>query len=70
MGSRTGKFRPGITFTLFTNQFQLPKNGGKVNWYIKRMAFKKWNTNFRLEHSVRKNWTSYRDVPLFREIFR
>ena len=30
----------------------------------------KWNTNFRLEHSVRKNRTTLSDVPLLPDIFR
>ena len=32
------------------------------------MTLKKWNTNFRLEHSVRKNRTTFSDVPLLSEI--
>ena len=34
------------------------------------MALKKWNSNFRLQQSVRKNRTTFWDVPLPREIFR
>ena len=34
------------------------------------MALKKWNTNFRLEHSVRKNRTTFLDFPLFLGIFQ
>ena len=33
------------------------------------MSFKKWNTNFRLEYSVRKNRTIFSDVPLLPEKF-
>ena len=36
---------------------------------ISNMALKKWNTNFRLEHSVRKNRTTFSNVPLLSEIF-
>ena len=34
------------------------------------MALKKWITNFRLEYSIRKNRTTFSDVPLLPEIFR
>ena len=37
---------------------------------VSKMALKKWNTNFRLEHSVRKNRTTFSNVPLVTEIFR
>ena len=37
---------------------------------VSKMALKKWNTNFRLEHSVRKNRTTFSNVPLLSEIFR
>ena len=33
------------------------------------MAWKKWNANFQLEYSVRKNRTTSSDVPLLPEIF-
>ena len=36
---------------------------------IKLMAQKKWSANFRLEYSVRKNRTTFSDVPLLPEIF-
>ena len=36
---------------------------------IKLKAWKKWNANFRLEYSVRKNRTAFSDVPLLPEIF-
>ena len=36
---------------------------------IKLKAWKKWNANFRLEYSVRKNRTTFSDVPLLPEIF-
>ena len=35
---------------------------------IKLKAWKKWNANFRLEYSFRKNRTSFSDVPLLPEI--
>ena len=47
-----------------TNRFHLPKNGAKN---IPQTGI---NTNFRLEHSVRENRTTFSDVPLLPEIFR
>ena len=38
------------------------------NWY-QRLGLNKWNTNFRLEHFVRKNRTTFSDVTLLPEIF-
>ena len=35
-----------------------------------KMSLKKWNTNFRSEHSVGKNRTTLSDIPLLQEIFR
>ena len=67
---RTGKFRPGISFTICMNQFHLPKNDREDLKLVSTMAWKKWNTNFSLEYSVRKNRTTFSDVPLLREIFR
>ena len=37
---------------------------------MSKIALKKSNTNFRLEYSVRKNRTTFSDVPLLPEIFR
>ena len=37
---------------------------------VSKIALKKWNTNFRLEYSIRKNRTTFSDVPLPPEIFR
>ena len=51
---RTGKFGTGIAFTICTNQFPLPKNSREGLKLVSKMALKKWNTNFRLEHSVQK----------------
>ena len=47
-----------------TNRFHLPKNGAKN---IPETGI---NTNFRLEHSVRENRTTFSDVLLLPEIFR
>ena len=66
---RNGKFRPGIAFTICTNQFHLPENGREGLKLISKMALKKWNTNFRLEYSIRKKRTTFSDVPLLLEIF-
>ena len=67
---RTGKFRPGIAFTICVNQFHLPKNDHEGLKLVPKM--KKWNTNFRLEYmySIQKNKTTFSDVPLLPEIFR
>ena len=53
---RTGKFRPGIAFTICTNQFHLPKKECKGLKLVSKMALEKWNLypNFFLDHSVRK----------------
>ena len=62
-------FVPELRLPLFcTNQFQLPKNGREGLKLVSKMAVKKWNTNFRL--SVRKNRTTFSDVPLLPDIFR
>ena len=49
---RSDKFRPGIAITICTNPFHLPKNYHEGLKLISKMAFKKWNTKFRLEYSV------------------
>ena len=67
---RTGKFRPGIAFTICTNQFHVPENGWQGLKLVSKMALKKWNTNFLLEYSIRKNRTTFSDVPLLSEIVR
>ena len=67
---RTSKFRPGIAFTIYTNQFHLPKNDREGLKLVSKIALKKSNTNFHLEYSVRKNRTTFSDVPLLPEIFR
>ena len=59
---RTGKFRPGIAFTICKNQFHLPKNDREGLNPVSKMALKKRNTNFRtLEYSVQKNRTTFSD---------
>ena len=40
---------------LRTDQFHLQKNYGEGLKLVSKMALKKWNSNFRLEHSVQKN---------------
>ena len=44
---RTGKFSPGIAFTICTNQFHSQKNGFESLKLVLKMALKKCNTNFR-----------------------
>ena len=59
-GSRTDKFRPGITFTIFRNKFHSPIKRRKGRNLVSKMAFKECNTlNFRLEPSVRKTGLSF-----------
>ena len=54
----------------FVQESRLPfvqiRNGLKL---VSKMALKKWNTYFRLQHSVRKNKTTFSDVQLLPEIF-
>ena len=68
---RTSEFRPGITFTIFVQINSVHRKKGTKTWnvLVSKMALKKWNTNLRLEHSVRKNRTAFLDVPLLLEIF-
>ena len=65
----TGKIRPRIAFTICTNQFHTPRNDREGLKLVLKMALKKWNTNFRLEYSVREKRTTFSDVPLLPEIF-
>ena len=67
---RTGKFCPRIALTICIIHFHLPENGREGVKLVSKMALEKWNTNFRLEYSIRKNRTSFSDVPLLPEIFR
>ena len=55
---RTGKCRPRIAYTICTNQFHLPKNGGRSLKLVSKMALKKWNKNF---HST-ANRTTFSDI--------
>ena len=56
-------------FTICRNQFHFPKNDREgVKMAVSKMTLKKWNTNFRLDHSVRKNRATFSDVPLLSEI--
>ena len=59
---RTRKFRPGIAFIT-------KKNGREGLNPVSKMALTKWDAKFRLEYSVRKNRTTFSDVPLLPEIF-
>ena len=54
---RTGKFRPEVAFTTSTSDRESPK-------LVLKMALKKWNTNFHLEHFVQKDRTTFSDVRL------
>ena len=44
-----------------TNWLHLPKNSREGRKLVSNMTLKKWNTNFRLEDSVRKNRTALSD---------
>ena len=67
---RTVKFRPGIAFTICTNQFYLPENDREGLKLVSKIALEKWKANFCLEYSVRKNSAIFSDVPLLPGIFR
>ena len=54
----------------FVPKSPLPKNGGEGLKLVSKMALKEWNTNCRLEYSIRKNRTTFSDVPLLPEVFR
>ena len=56
--SRLVNFTPEIVFTICTNQFHLPKNDREGLKLVSKMTLKKWTTNFRLEHSLRKKRTT------------
>ena len=64
---RTGKFTNHVYHC--TNHFHLPENDREGLILVSKMALKKWNTNFCLQHSVRKNRTTFSDVPLPPEVF-
>ena len=64
-------FIPEYGFTVcFTNQFHLPKNGREGLKLVSKIRFNKCNTNVRFEYFVRKNRTTFSDVPLLPEIFQ
>ena len=50
--------------------FHLPENDREGLKLVSKMTLKKLNTNFCLEYPVRKNRTTFTDVPLLLEIFR
>ena len=62
----TDEFCAGTAFTICANQLHLPKNDREGLKLFLKMALNKCNTNFRLEYSVRKNRTTFSDVPLLR----
>ena len=57
--SLPGKFCPGISFTICTNQFNLPKNDREGLNPVSKMALKKWITNFRLDIPSGKTGKSF-----------
>ena len=63
--------KAGVVYHLYagTNRPR-PKNGREDPKLVSKMALKKLNTNFCLEHSVRENRTIFSDVPLLPENFR
>ena len=64
------KFRPGIAFTICTNQFHLPKNNRENLKLISNVhGFWRNGTRFQfpLEHFVWKNRTSFSEDPLPRK---
>ena len=61
----TGKFCPGMAFTISTNQSHLPKNDREGLKLVSKMALKNWNTTFRLAYSVRKNRTTFSNFLKF-----
>ena len=56
VGSRFGQMASKITYRnrVYHLDLHLPKYGREGLKLVSKMAFKKWNTNFRLEHSDRK----------------
>ena len=51
------------------NRVYYQKNGREGLNPVSKMALTKWDAKFRLEYSVRKNRTTFSDVPLLPEIF-
>ena len=66
----TSKFRPGIAFTICTNQYHLPKNN-RENLKLISNVHGFWRNGtrfqFRLEHFVWKNRTSFSEDLLPRK---
>ena len=63
------KFPSGLAFIICTNQSHLPKKRPRKPETNIKEGLKKWNANFRLEHSDRENRTIFSDVPFLSEIF-
>ena len=63
----TGKFRKRVYHC--TYQFHLPENDREGLMLVSKMALKKWNANLCLQYFVRKNRTTFSDVPLLPEVF-
>ena len=58
-----GKFRPGIALSICANIIssiygKRPRSSQRTLKLVSKMALKKWNTNFRLEHSDQENKNS------------
>jgi len=49
--------------------FPLTENGCESLKLVSKVAFKKWNANFRLEYSDQESRTTFSDAPLLPEIF-
>jgi len=60
-----------FTLQLFIckNKHCLLKNGHKGLKLVSKIALKKCNMNFCLEHSIKKSRTTVSDVPLLPEMF-
>ena len=67
---RTSKLLRGVAFIIILHKSVPFKNGREGLRLELKMVVKKWNSNFRLEHSVRKNRTVFSDVPLLPESSR
>ena len=59
---RTGKFPSGNRVYHLYELVPFTGNGREALKLVSKMALKKWNTNFCLEYSVRKNRTTFSDV--------
>ena len=65
---RTAKFSPGIAFTIFTDQFKLPKNNRKSLKLVSNMVLtnRTWICSWNILSG--KNMTSFSDVSFLPEI--